>query len=222
MAAGAKACAACGKAASSDYSYDLLPDEPPKKKEEGPGFALPEGTVLPPPVTLGGGTDMGTGHEAAPKPKRSGPRPPGAGLNSGGGLTLKQIGMGALGLLVLVILMMQMCGGSSFKVTGGQPKGEGAGLLFATGPRGFPIQIMGEASYTFTVEAMDGDVSMGFVSRQPRDRITPEVIKTWTLTPVKKGEPQTLSGKMSSGSYSFVIVTESKKAVKIKYSYLVK
>lgn len=222
LAAGAKACAACGTEASSSYSYDLLPEEPAQKKKEAeaPPFALPEGAALPPPVVLGGGTDMGTGHQAPAKPKRSPTSV--AGLNSGGGLTLRQITIGAFGVLALVLLFFSMCGGSSFKLKSGQPKSEGSATIFATMPRLVPVEIIGSASYTYTVQAVDGDVSIGVVNRMSKERPTPEMLKSWNLTPVAKGESHTLTGKMTSGLWSFVAVTESKKSVRIKVSYQIK
>jgi hypothetical protein len=223
LAAGAKKCA-CGTEAASSYSYDLLPEEEPKKKDSpADTFALPPGAALPPPVALGGGVDLGAGAAAKPaKTSRSFDRSRGASLHGGGGLSLKKIGLIAGVGLIVVLLGMRMCSGTKAVITMNNPKASGASTLYPNMQKIIPFQLVGAANYTLQVEAVDGDVSIGVVERGARDKVTPEVVKTWSLTPVKKGEKQVLTNNLGTGSYSFVMLTDTKKGVKIKYEYLVK
>ncbi len=55
-----------------------------------------------------------------------------------------------------------------------------------------------------------------------KDKVNPEVIKSWSLTTVKKGETRDLSEKLGTGSYSLVIVTASKTGVRAKFEYPLK
>lgn len=214
LAAGANVCAGCGKAASGDYSYDVLPDEPKKEDAAKDAFMLPPGAALPGNMGLPG---PGAVREKAPRGERMR-----AGSVNQLSLPYKKIGLYAGVALILVILGMRMCGDSGRKFTGTSDRADSTTILYATTPKVYPFQVAGEYSYTFTVEPVDGDVSFGVVPRSAKDRISPEVVKTWTLTPVRKGESQTLENTVQTGSYSFVIVTESKKAVKVKYKYRVK
>lgn len=214
IAAGATKCGACGT--ESSYSYDLAPEEEEKgKKEEPAAFMLPPGVSAP---------------SAAPPPAGERPaRQPRAERSRGasnatlsGGFSLKTLGIGGGVLLILILLGMKMCGGPSVQITIQNKKSSGTANVSNNTPKAIPFQLVGEASYTFKVEALDGDVLVGVPQRGGRDKITPELIKGWGLTAVKKGETQDFNGKLGTGSYSFLIATDSKKIVRAKFEYQVK
>lgn len=202
---GASKCPACGAELKQEYSYDLLPDEPAAKTEEaGPSFTLPPGVEGSPAVTS---------EEKAPRLSRS-DRPRGANaMAGGGGINLFKLGVGAGVLLILIVLGTKMCG-SSVKITGPGNPGNKVETTFSTSnvfSKAWPFQIEGgKAAYSMTVVPKNGDVRIGVVRRGPKDKITPEIIKTWELTPAAKGESKVLEGTLESGQYSFVIVTDSK------------
>jgi hypothetical protein len=206
---GATKCA-CGAAAPASYSYDLLPDEPVKKTESegGPGqqYALPPGAVLPPAMALPGG--------GGEKPEKPPMRARGANSAAGGKTNFMKLGIGAGVALILIVLSMKMCGGSSNKITGPAARlNEQTFTVYSSSALPKNFEILGKGEYTFTVEAKNGDISIGVQMRGPKERIGPEQLKNWNLTPVKKGESKTLTGELGTGTYSLIIATSSKTGV---------
>jgi hypothetical protein len=211
IAVGAAKCPACGAKVAQEYSYDLLPDEPEKKTDEGgPGqqYQLPEGAILPPAVNLPTAKDDKEG-----KPARvlRADRPRGANAVGGGGkASLYKMAVGLAVVAIMVLLGTRMCGGPSVKISGNfkleQSFSTSNNMTVAR-----PFEIFGgKAEYTMTVEANNGDIKIGVVQRGARDKITPELVKGWALTPVAKGESKTLTGALESGQYSWIIATDSK------------
>lgn len=209
VAVGAAKCPACGAKVTSEYSYDLLPDEPEKKPDEGGAgaqYQLPPGAVLPPPMT------MPSTEEKGDKPARvlRADRPRGANAQAGGKTSLFKLGVGLAAVAIVVLGAMRMCGGPSVKISGATKVDQSfSASNLMTVARPFEI-FGGKAGYTLTVEAKNGDVKIGVVQRGGRDKITPEIVKGWALTPVSKGETKTLTGELDGGSYSFVVATDSK------------
>ena len=212
LKAGATKCA-CGAAVASNYSYDLLPEEPEKKEEGGPGaqYQLPPGSLLPPGMTVP--TPPAPGDEKKPTRVLRADRARGANALGKGKTNFFKMGVGAGAVLIVILLGMRMCGGPSVKISGAN-KLDQTFTAFNTMTLTRPFEITGgKAEYSFTVEAKTGDVSIGVVQRGSRDKVTPEIVKGWNLAPVKKGESKTLSGELDSGTYSFVVSTESKVGV---------
>lgn len=212
VAVGAAKCPACGAKVTQEYSYDLLPDEPEKKDEAGPGqqYQLPEGAVLPPAINLPTAKD-----DKAEKPERvlRADRPRGANAQAGGKTNLFKVGVGLAAVAIVILGVMRMCGGPSVKISGAAKVDQSfSASNLMTVARPFEI-FGGKAGYTLTVEAKNGDVKIGVVQRGARDKITPDIVKGWALTPVSKGETKTLTGELDGGSYSFVIATDSKTIV---------
>ncbi len=219
LAAGAAKCGACGAEASSSYSYDLAPEaeEAKGKKEEPAAFMLPPGVSAP-----SAGGPPAPGERPARPPRGERQRGASGATLQGSGFSMKTLGIAAGVLVIFVLLVMKMCGGPSATITMTNKKMGSSAVVTNLQPKVFVFQLVGEASYTFKVEAVDGDVLIGVPQRSSKDKITPEVIKGWNLTAVKKGETQELSGKVGTGSYSLVIATESKRPVRTKFEYLVK
>lgn len=210
LPANAAKCPACGAAAKKEeYSYDLLPDEPASKKDEGgPGqqYQLPPGAILPPPSA------MAKPKEEAPEkaPLRT-DRARGANSQSGKPNFFK-LGVAAGAILIVGLLGMRMCGGTKVKITGNGARQDGASFSVSNlMTRTYNVEILGgKASYEATVEAKNGDILFGLVTRGPKDKVDPATVKSWNLAPVKKGESKTISGELDSGNYSIVIATDSK------------
>ena len=206
MAAGATKCAACG--AASNYSYDLLPDEPEKKEEGGAGqqYVLPPGAVLPPGMSVPDATKE--------KPSRvlRADRPRGANSMGGGKTNFFKLGVGAGVVLIVIVLGMKMCGGPTTKITGAT-KLDQTFTVYPAQPILKNFEIIGTGEYTFTITTKNGDVNIGVPMRSHKERVTPEIIKGWSLAPVKKGETKTLEGELGTGTYSFVIATDTKTGV---------
>ncbi|HEX7898041.1 MAG TPA: hypothetical protein VF950_09800 [Planctomycetota bacterium] len=216
---GATKCA-CGAAVAANYSYDLLPDEPAKKEESGPGqqYALPPGSLLPPGMSVPAPTSPG---EEKPARVLRADRARGANSMSGGKTNFFKLGVGAGAVLIVILLGMKMCGGTSTKITGANKLDQGF-TVYPASPITRNFEIIGQANYSMTIEAKTGDVNIGVQMRSPKDKITPEVVKGWSLSPVKKGESKTLTGELGTGTYSFVIHTDVKTGVQGKIVATVK
>lgn len=213
---GATKCA-CGAAVASNFSYDLLPEEPEKKEEGGPGqqYQLPPGALLPPGMTVPAPTAPG---EEKPARVLRADRARGANASGGGKSGIMKLAIGGGLALIVILLGMKMCGGPTNKISGPAAKLDQTIQVYPSAAQTRNFEILGKGEYSFTIEAKNGDVSIGVQMRSPKERVTPELVKSWNLTPVTKGESKTLTGELGTGTYSLVIATVSKTGVTVKAS----
>lgn len=83
------------------------------------------------------------------------------------------------------------------------------------------VNISGSIAWSFEVTALDDTVSVGVVQRDSKDPQTLAALKNLPATydPVMKGETHPMSGVFKTGQYSWVVLNEGKKAVRVKVDF---
>jgi hypothetical protein len=83
------------------------------------------------------------------------------------------------------------------------------------------VEISGKVKWTFEVTAMDDIVAVGVVQRSAKDPQTIVALKKLpdNYDTVKKGETHPMSGEFKTGAYSWVVMNEGKKAVRVKVKF---
>ena len=196
------------KVASPPQELDLLPVEPSK----GPVFEQPPGVAVAPGASR---------PQGAPPGRRAVDSRRGAASHTGGGSGKFVLVGVVLAALLVGFLALKFCGGGPETKIVGRPKFDAALTLYANQPRVENLQVTGVANYTFEVNALDGDVLIGVARRSPKDPATPAALKRLPekLTLLRKGETRQLTGKMETGSYSWIVLNEAKKPAKVKVKF---
>ena len=219
LPANASKCPACGKAASLlPDTYDLLPEDPPKKAEADP-FALPPDLLNAPPPPAAPAAGGG-----AAKPARAPMRPTDWSPHTSGFEVNK-------GMIIAGSLMLLVIGGMAWKTCGPEPsevKGRGAKIAnwlpfqLASGRwQTISFEVKGEATFKYEVAADEGQILMGYLKRSPTERFTLELLKAkGNLVPVSPGTTRTLEGQLDAGRWDWVVYNEDKKAVRGRMKYL--
>lgn len=220
LAAGTK-CPKCGKmaVASSVDEIDLMPMDEPKAADPN-AFQPPPEAFLPPPPMPGKGAKRvgppGPGEEA---PQDEPIRVRAGAMVAKGSKTNLIIGGVVVGIIVLFIAWRMLRPVN--KVVGLDPTVDNK--TFTIQPNGVllrNVEILGKVPWTFEVTATDDVVAAGVVQRGPKDPTTMAALKK--LEPyetVKKGETRPMSGEFKTGSWSWVVLNENKKAVRIKVKF---
>jgi hypothetical protein len=221
LAAGTK-CPKCGKmaVASSADEIDLMPMDEPKTTGEA-AFQPPPEAFLPPPAMPGKGIKRIGPAAPGEEPPQSEPMRPRAGaMMAKAGNTNLIIG-GVVLLLLLVFIGWRMFRTEN-KVIGLDPTVDNR--TFSIQPNQAlvkNVEISGSVSWSFEVTALDDQVSIGVVQRPKNDPQTIVALKklSETYDPVKKGESHPLSGVFKTGQYSWVVLNEGKKSVRVKVKF---
>jgi hypothetical protein len=222
VTAATKKCPACGKEIAATASpagggsYDLMPEEPKKEEQKAP--ASPAGGPAP-----------GSGEQ------HTRTRVPGLALATHEArstkvqenvfeLTKGTVVGGVVVLLALVFFAFKACK-TEYKVEG---KYRQTTLqerpIRSGGAMTDNFVVKGGATYEFEVLPTDGDVLAGVLKRGPKDSATPEALKAipGEFVLVGKGQTRTFEGELPPGNYSWVVLNEGKKPVKVKLKYLAK
>jgi hypothetical protein len=82
----------------------------------------------------------------------------------------------------------------------------------------FEVRGKGTAGFTLAVTAPDGDVLVGLGKRSPKDPQTNAALKKCLefTKPVPSGQTETLEGEVAAGTWSWIFVNDSRKAVRVK------
>ena len=221
LAAGAK-CPKCGKlaVASSADEIDLMPMDEPKTTGEA-AFQPPPEAFLPPPTMPGKGVKrIGPATPGEEPPQDEPARPRAGAMVPKGGSTNLIIG-GVVLLLVLVFIGWRMFRTEN-KVIGLDPTVDNK--IFTVQPNQAlvkNVEVSGTISWNFEVTATDDVVSVGVVQRHRNDPQPIVALKTVSETydVVNRGETHPMSGVFKTGQYSWVVMNEGKKAVKVKVKF---
>ncbi len=230
VASGAKACPKCGKAVSSSgelgdgYSYDLMPDEPAEPSGAVPAVEVPSGP-LPPAGPLPGAPKADEDKNPLDKEpilgKPRGPR--GAAGNKGSSALLNPTFLGGVGVVVLILAYFLF-------LRTPRPEVKGLAILekktFTVAAEkskvdNFTVSGKGQVEYTMEVAPIDGVLLIGVAKGVARNSPN-AVLKKLDLKEVKSGATEVLSGEIESGSWSWILMNESKKPVRVKVSYRAK
>jgi hypothetical protein len=142
------------------------------------------------------------------------------GLAPKAGHTNKIIG-GVVLLMVLLFIAWRMIRTEN-KVLGLDPSVDNK--TFTLQPNGTlvrNVEISGKIHWNFEVTATDDTVAVGVVQRSAKDPQTIVALKKLpdNYDTVKKGETHPMSGEFKTGTYSWVVMNEGKKAVRVKVKF---
>ncbi|HLY08587.1 MAG TPA: hypothetical protein VKW04_04675 [Planctomycetota bacterium] len=221
LSAGTK-CPKCGKmsVASSSDEIDLMPMDEPKTTGEA-AFAPPPEAFLPPPLMPGKGIKrIGPPAPGEAPPQEEPKRNRAGAMIPKGSNTNLIIGGVVFGIIALFIAWR------IFRTENKIILGDGNvdNKTFTIQPNQALVknlQISGNIRWNFDVTATDEVVSMGVVERSSKDPQTIAALKLLqdTYDVVKKGESHPLSGEFKTGQYSWIVLNENKKAVRVKVKF---
>jgi hypothetical protein len=217
---GSKKCPKCGKPAlaSSSDEIDLMPLDEPKPSDPAAYQPHPDPTAPPP----GKGV------------KRIGPPVPGeeppaieepmrvrAGATVAKGSNVNLIAGGVVALLLALFIGWRMLRTENKIVLG---DGNVDNKPFTVQPNQVLIKnldISGKIHWNFEVTPDSDSVLVGVVQRGSKDPATIAALKKLSdpLETVKKGDVHPMSGEFKTGQYSWVVINEGKKAVRIKVKF---
>lgn len=228
--AGAKACPKCGKAvAPSDdlgggYSYDLMPHEATEPSSSVPAVEAPSGP-LPPAGPMPGGPKSDVEKNPLDIPPLTGkPRGQrGAAGNKGSSALLNPTFLGGVGVVALILVYFLFLRTPRPEVKGLAVLEKKTFTVAAEKSKldSFTVSGKGLAEYTMEVAPIDGDLLIGVAKGVARN--APNVVlKKLDLKEAKSGATEVLSGEIASGSWSWILVNESKKPVRVKVTYRAK
>jgi hypothetical protein len=218
VTASAAKCPSCGKEiaapapAAGGHSYDLMPEEP--KKEE----ASPRATAFDAAISEQAAVAAKPGEIIRPKIKLrdddDGPQTP--------FFTKGTAAMAIIAGLMVIGVVFKACR-TEYKLEGAWRRPTMSDNTFgANRPKVENFVVKGGANYEFEVQAIDGDLLIGVVRRDPKSTANNAGLKAAPegLTAVPKGSTQKLEGYLKPGTYSWVVVNEGAKPVKGKWRYL--
>lgn len=224
LAAGTK-CPKCGKmaVASSADEIDLMPLEPAKALDPS-AFQPPPDLPLPPmPGKTGSSTKTKATNPAAPAPGKEVTdepiRPRAGAMVSSGGNTNLIIGVVVVGILVLFFAWRIFR--TEDKVTGKLPFDNKQVSIAPNTAYLENYEITGKIKWSFDVTPLDDTISVGVVTRNPSDPKTVVALKKLNenYETVAKGQAHPMSGEFKTGKYSWVILNETKKSVRVKVTF---
>jgi len=219
---GTAKCPKCGKPAlaSSSDEIDLMPLDDPKPADPA-AFQPPPEAFQPPPPMPGKGS------------KRAGPAAPGeekvqdepvrvrAGAMVAKKSNVNLIAGGVLGFLLLAFIGWRMFRTEN-KVFGFDPTVDNK--HFTVQPNQAlvkNVRISGTVHWSFEVTPDSDSVLAGVVQRDPKSGTTVAALKKLPegFETIKKGDTHPMSGDFKTGTYSWVVINENKKAVRVKVMF---
>jgi hypothetical protein len=221
--AGTKKCPKCGKPAlaSSSDEIDLMPLDEPKPSDPAAFQPHPEPTAPPPPMPGKGVRRIGPPGPGEEQPQEE-PMRARAGAMVAKADNTKLIVGGAVALLLLIFIGWRMFRTEN-KVVGLDPTVDNK--PFTIQPNQVlvkSVEISGIMHWSFEVTPESDSVLAGIVQRGAKDPATIPVLKKLDgLETVKKGDVHPMSGEFKAGQYSWVVINESKKAVRVKVKFKV-
>jgi hypothetical protein len=221
LAAGTK-CPKCGKmaVASSADEIDLMPLEPARPADPAAYAPPPDAFMPPPPPMPGTGKKAAVTAEPGEAPPMEEPLRPRAGaMAPRAGNTNLIIGAVVVGILVLFFAWRIFR--TEDKVLGRLPIENKAYTIQPNQAQVENYEVTGKIGWKFEVTPTEDTVLMGVVVRNPADAKTVVALKKLNevYDPVKKGEMHPMSGEFKTGKYSWVIMNETKKPVRVKVTF---
>lgn len=221
LGAGTK-CPKCGKlaVASSSDEIDLMPLDEPKTTGEA-AFQPPPEAFLPPPTMPGKGIKrIGPATEGDEPPASEPMRARAGAMVQQGGRT--NLVIGGVVLLMVVLFIGWRVFRTENKVIGLDPTVDNK--MFTIQPNQAlvkNVEISGTVNWTFEVSAIEDMVTVGVVQRPKADPQTIVALKKLAdpYEQVKKGETHPMSGVFNTGQYSWVVMNEGKKPVRVKVKF---
>lgn len=218
---GSKKCPKCGKPALASHSdeIDLLPLDEPKPADASAFQPPPEAFQPPPPMPGKGLKRIGPPVPGEEPPQDEPIRPRAGAMIAKGGNTNLIIGA------VVAVIVLGFIGWRIFrtenKVIGLDPKVEGKFFTVQPNqPLVKNVEISGKVNWTFEVAPDTDTVLVGVVQRGSKDPVNvPTLKKLDGLETVKKGEPHPMSGEFKTGQYSWVVINETKKPIRVKVNF---
>ncbi len=220
--AGTKKCPKCGKPAlaSTSDEIDLMPMDEPKPSDPAAYQPHPDPTA-PPPMPVKGIKRIGPPGPGDEAP-RDEPIRARAGAMVAKGSNKNLIIGGAVAFLLLAFIGWRIFRTEN-KVVGLDPTVDNK--PFTVQPNQVIIknvEISGIMHWSFEVTPESDSVLAGVVQRGAKGPATIPVLKKLEgLETVKKGDAHPMSGDFKTGQYSWVVLNEGKKAVRVKVKFKV-
>jgi hypothetical protein len=222
-AAGATHCRRCGAAystktpaAASSEEIDLMPLQESKLPAHS-SFEPPPGLLQPPPPP---------GAKAAPADPKDGPPMPDfshkvRGAGSAPRKSSAPLLIGGVVALIVVGFLAWRIFRTENKVVSGKTKMDTTLTIQPNRPYIENLEISGKVSYALEVSPLDGELLVGMAQRAPKDPNTIAALKKLPdpIDPVRKGDSKQLGAELKAGQYSWILINESKKAVKAKVKF---
>jgi hypothetical protein len=222
-AEGASHCKRCGNplTAKAKAASQAVPDEidlMPLEESKAPAYSPYE-----PPPELGGPPAPAAGPGTKVRPKPGGPPPPSSFRNEPkekGSNTNLIIGGVVLALLLGFVGWRIVRPRHEVKV--GKVKVESSATLQPNQVKVEDLEINGSVTYKLEVEALDSDIGYGVFKRAPKDSRVLAAIKKLPegFDTASKGDPQTKTGELTTGTWSWILINEGKKPARVKFKWV--
>jgi len=222
-AAGASHCKRCGNplTAKAAASAAAIPDEidlMPMEESKTPSYSPYE-----PPPELGGAPAAAPAPGTKVRPKPDGPPPPSSFRNQPqekGSNTKLIIGGVVLALLLGFIGWRIVRPRHEVKV--GKAKVESSATLQPNQVKVEDLEINGSVTYKLEVEALDSDIGYGVFKRTPKDSRQLAAVKKLPegFDTASKADPQTKTGELTTGTWSWILINEGKKPARVKFKWV--
>jgi hypothetical protein len=219
--AGIKKCPKCGKPAlaSSSDEIDLMPMDEPKAADKPAFDPHPEPTA-PSAAPIKGIKRIGPPGPGDEQPQDE-PIRARAGATVAKGSNMNLIVGGAVAFLLLIFIGWRMFRTENKIVLG---DGNVPNKPFTVQPNQVLIKnldISGIVHWSFEVTPESDSVLVGVVQRGTKDPATIPVLKKLDgMEVVKKGDVHPMTGDFKTGQYSWVVINENKKAVRVKVKFM--
>jgi hypothetical protein len=220
--AGTKKCPKCGKPAlaSTSDEIDLMPMDEPKPSDPAAFNPHPEPTAAPQHATAKGVKRIGPPVPGEGPPPIEEPMRMRAGAMAAKASNTNLIIGGVVALILVLFIGWRMLRTEN-KIVLGKDKVETSWMISANQAKAENLDISGVIKWTLDITPTEDTVLVGVVPRNPKDPMTIAAFKKLpeTYEPVKKGETKSLSGEFKTGQYSWVVMNETKKPVRVKVKF---
>jgi hypothetical protein len=210
---GGKKAAPAAAASSSSDDIELMPLEESKAPAHSE-FEPPPGLEPPPLPTAKKVKD----YSKPPDPTDPRPRSRAGGMNKAKSRMNLYIGAG-LALLVVGYIGYRFLR-TKHEIIGRGAKVDQAATIQPGALRLENFEVNGVVTYSFDVTPQDGDLSVGLFHRAPGPISVANLKKLPEgITLVKKGDTNSMSAELMTGQYSWGILNETKKLVRVKVKF---
>jgi hypothetical protein len=221
---GASHCKRCGNplTAKAAAAAAAIPDEidlMPMEESKAPAYSPYE-----PPPELGGPPPAAAGPGTKVRPKPEGPPPPSSFRDAPaekGSNTNLIIGGVVLALLFGFIGWRIIRPKHEIKAPG-KAKFESSATLQPNQVRVEDLEVIGSVTYKLEVDALDTDIGYGVFKRAPKDSRNLAALKKLPegFDTASKGDPQTKTGELKEGTWSWILINEGKKPARVKFKWV--
>jgi hypothetical protein len=219
---GASHCKRCGNplTAKAKAAASAVPDEidlMPMEESKAPAYSPYE-----PPPELGGPAPAAPAPGTKLRPKPDGPPPPSLRNEPQEKGSNTNLIIGGVVLALLFGFIGWRIVRPRHEVKAGKAKFESSATLQPNQVKVEDLEINGSVTYKLEVEALDTDVGYGVFKRAPKDSRQLAAVKKLPegFDTASKGDPQTKTGELTTGTWSWILINEGKKPARVKFKWV--